>query len=311
MYSKEYLLSLDYFVQNEYFELYYNLILNTGVARTKFKTNSHHIIPRHYFKANKKTIDNSIDNIVELSFKDHLLAHLYLSGCTTGQNRYWNLYAIFYMSGHTLSAENMIELNTIKNLDIYQTLYEEAIAAAPNHRKGCKVSEQTRQKMCIAAKLKSSPTKGRKWVNDGARDFMVPAIDVQKYIEVGYKLGRLYKHSEEWKAAQAERNHNRVITDEFRQKMSTIVKNTAFANPALITAERKQRNSEWHKNHSKGKLNSMYGKHLSAEAKNKISKKKSGKVAVYKDQRTTYITTDELQHYLNSGWKRGRAKKPV
>ena len=94
----------------------------------------------------------------------------------------------------------------------------------------------------------------------------------------------------------------RPITPEFRQKMSTIAKSTAFANPDLITDERRRRNSEWHK-----------GRHLSEETKQKISKTSLGrsapnknKIAINKDGIIKMILKEDFETYLTDGWKRGR-----
>ena len=131
MYTKEYLLSTGYFIDNNYFNLYYNLICNSGVQKEKFKTNMHHILPRHYFKKRNLKLDNSQDNIVTLLFKDHMLAHLYMSGCTTGQDKYWNIYAILQLSGRVTDDCDKNSFTEITKLNYYQSLYEDAIKAAP------------------------------------------------------------------------------------------------------------------------------------------------------------------------------------
>ena len=93
---KEKLLETGYFEDNEYFDLYLNLILENKNTKTeKFITQKHHIIPRHYYSHNNLTVDNSKDNLVNLKYADHMLAHIYLSGCTKGKDKYWNLYSVF------------------------------------------------------------------------------------------------------------------------------------------------------------------------------------------------------------------------
>lgn len=47
----------------------------------KFKTQLHHIIPRKYYTYNKLEINNSRENLVNLLYKDHILAHYYLALC--------------------------------------------------------------------------------------------------------------------------------------------------------------------------------------------------------------------------------------
>lgn len=148
------------------------------------------------------------------------------------------------MSGHILSEENFTDLQEVKNLDYYQKLYEDAIAAAPNHRKGVKITEATRQKMKLAHSSGIPTNKDYVWINNNEEEIMIPKNRLEEYINNSYKMGRLFRHTDDFKLAQAERNKNRPITPEFRQKMSTIAKSTAFANPDLITDERRRRNSE-------------------------------------------------------------------
>jgi len=64
---------------NKYFRKYCDLILkNKNTPDIKFKTQKHHIIPKFYFKTNNLEIDNSKENLVNLLYKDHILAHYYL-----------------------------------------------------------------------------------------------------------------------------------------------------------------------------------------------------------------------------------------
>ena len=80
---KEKLLKLGCFDDNEYFDKYLELCLdNVNTKRTKYITNAHHIIPRKYYKFNKLEIDNSPENIVNLRYYDHILAHYYLVLCS-------------------------------------------------------------------------------------------------------------------------------------------------------------------------------------------------------------------------------------
>ena len=90
--------------------------------------------------------------MVNLIYKDHLLAHYYLIGCAIGQGKYWNLYSIFLATGHKYVSQSDIDF--IKQLPQYQEMYESAINSAPNHRKGTTVSKETIQKMSEAQKLR-------------------------------------------------------------------------------------------------------------------------------------------------------------
>ena len=54
------------------------------------------------------------------------------------------------MSGHIVNDCDEMVIEEIKNLDCYQILYSEAISAASNHRKGAKISDETRERMKYA-----------------------------------------------------------------------------------------------------------------------------------------------------------------
>lgn len=70
------LLNTGMFIDNEYLELYIDLVLNHSCStRIKGKTHAHHIIPRCYFKHNNIDVDNSRDNIAHLMYSMHILAH--------------------------------------------------------------------------------------------------------------------------------------------------------------------------------------------------------------------------------------------
>lgn len=73
------------FMDNEYFSKYIDLInKNQHRCYVSGQTQTHHIIPKCYFRKNNLPIDNSDANKVNLLYKDHLLAHCLLSLCTVG-----------------------------------------------------------------------------------------------------------------------------------------------------------------------------------------------------------------------------------
>lgn len=82
--------------------------------------------------------------------------------------------------------------------------------------------------------------------------------------------------------------------------MSDIAKNSAFANPALITAERKKKNSDWHKQLI-GEKNPFYGKKHSKDTLDKISNAKKGRITVNKNKIIKMILPEELDKYLQDG----------
>jgi hypothetical protein len=78
--NKDYFLRLNGFKNNNFLDKYIDLFNDT--PEVDFE--KHHIIPRSYFKINHLPIDNSKENLRNLTYKNHYLAHYYLTKCTEG-----------------------------------------------------------------------------------------------------------------------------------------------------------------------------------------------------------------------------------
>ena len=81
---KNKLLATGYFIENEALYEYIMLISTNKTTEPNYNTQTHHIIPKSYFKALHLAINNNIDNLVTLLYKDHVKAHWLLFCCTTG-----------------------------------------------------------------------------------------------------------------------------------------------------------------------------------------------------------------------------------
>ena len=62
------------FEYNQHFVAMMNII-NAARLNPPSKGHKHHIIPRCWFKMNNLPVDNSKDNLVLLSYEDHVKAH--------------------------------------------------------------------------------------------------------------------------------------------------------------------------------------------------------------------------------------------
>lgn len=118
------LLSKEGFIDNDYLELYCRLIeRNIRTIRKPRLTNKHHIIPKAWFKLNYQEIDNSLSNLVNLIYREHVLAHYYLCLCTEGPLKWANELAfICLISRKKLSAPDR---QLICNLPAYNNIYED------------------------------------------------------------------------------------------------------------------------------------------------------------------------------------------
>lgn len=88
----------QYFIDNEYLDLYCSLILdNLTTEYQKGKTEKHHIVQRKLYSLLNIKINNSKENLVNLSHFNHCLAHYYLCLCTTGTLKYSNQHSFMRM----------------------------------------------------------------------------------------------------------------------------------------------------------------------------------------------------------------------
>lgn len=121
---KEHLITLQGFVDNDYLDRYCLLIERSRNNKRGKNTNSHHIVPRCWFKLNDLEIDNSVRNLVILNYRDHVMAHYYLCLCTVDKLRYANELALHCLLGRkkNLSYTDKLLFN---RLPLYNTIYED------------------------------------------------------------------------------------------------------------------------------------------------------------------------------------------
>lgn len=300
---KSRLIACGYADDNEWADRYAELIsANEHTERVPKYTQRHHIIPVSYYKSRHLEVDNSTSNLVNLSFKDHMKAHLFLSGCTKGQERYKNLYSVFQMSH--FDSVGFIE---IQNYDYYQKLYVDAIHAAPSHRKGTKVSESTHAKMRKASKLRvelnGSATRGTIWVTDGCVDKMIKPSDLDNFISKGYRKGRSFRHSAEVKKRIGQHSRERVITDEFRERMREVGRLSSIARDPESYKKQGRVMHEYYKTHPCP----FKGRSHTPEAIEKNKQSHIGRKYIHKDGVEKSVRPAEVEQYLSQGWKLGHA----
>lgn len=203
--TKEFLLNLGCFIENEYLDFYLQLINANYENKAGKYFEKHHIIPRSYFKLNNLLIDNSKTNTVFLSHFNHCLAHYYLCLCLIGELKYKNQYAFIKMTHITTRWEDFDFDNFLLQADQYNKIYtdfinEQSIRESKAHANGIGV-------------------KGRHWFTNGIIKIM------QKECPVGFwKCGsptKGLKQSAEIRKHKSEAAKKRNTT-EYRLKMSKI-----------------------------------------------------------------------------------------
>ena len=119
----ETLSKLDYFIDNEYLKNYCRLVETHRRTKVIPKlTNKHHIVPKSWFKLTKKEINNELNNLVNLPYREHVLAHYYLCLCTTDPFMYANQLALICLVSR--KKLNSVDKYLIKTLPLYNNIYE-------------------------------------------------------------------------------------------------------------------------------------------------------------------------------------------
>lgn len=202
---KQKLLELGIVKDNEWLDKYVELIeSNRETKAEKFKTQKHHIIPRSYYVHNKLDINNSEDNIVNLTYSSHILAHYYL----------WKCAKTYHFKGANASSvklltdvlPNLLDLDTLDN---YDDLYENFIKYRSD-----KCKELFTGKIYVTKDNISKPidkSELEKFISDGwvtgnpnaksnldkislnkdGVEIRVKSSELQTYFDLGYVVGRL------------------------------------------------------------------------------------------------------------------------
>ena len=131
---KETLIALQGFVNNEYLDKYVQIIERNKFSKNKSGVvNRHHIIPKVWYKLHNHEVDNNPSNLVTLPYREHALAHYYLCLCTSDSLQYANQMALICL----MSRKKMgtINMQLIKNLPLYDNIYESYIKNRKSNRK--------------------------------------------------------------------------------------------------------------------------------------------------------------------------------
>lgn len=114
---------LDGIVDNEFLDKYVQLIeRNRRTSRFNHNMNTHHIIPKSWYKLHDKTIDNTISNLVNLTYRNHVLAHYFLCLCTEGEFQFANELAFMLLISR--KNLNISEKLLVQELPLYNNIYE-------------------------------------------------------------------------------------------------------------------------------------------------------------------------------------------
>lgn len=110
------LLISDIFDKNNiYYQKMIDIINNPNPLNEKY-TEKHHIIPRFVYKDINSEIDNSEDNLIELSIKNHILIHYYAAKCSFKKYKWKCLNAVLRTLGNIKLAKFENNLDEIADI---------------------------------------------------------------------------------------------------------------------------------------------------------------------------------------------------
>ena len=144
-------MELKCFKYNQHFVAMMNII-NSARLNPPKEGHKHHIVPRCWFKMNNLPIDNSKDNLVLLSYEDHIKVHkLSILCASTPEMKSKMSFAV-----HRLLKGNFCGMHHT----------EESKRKNAEKHKGKHHTEETRRKMSETHKGLTSPMKGRLQTKD-------------------------------------------------------------------------------------------------------------------------------------------------
>ena len=160
---KNYLLATNMFIDNDFLVDYCKLIIeNLTTKRTKFKTQVHHIIPKSYFKIIRKEVNNNKENLVNLQYSDHILAHYFLSLCCINKE------LRYYMESALAFMVNKVDFDTTCLTD-YATCYEDICRQRSERQRGVPkgpITEERRNKLLEYYKTHKGASYGTHWSDE-------------------------------------------------------------------------------------------------------------------------------------------------
>lgn len=281
------LLGIGIVKDNEYLDKYCELVINNKDTAYKIhKTQSHHIIPRYYYKNNDPTLDKDVNNKVNLLYKDHILAHYYLALCSSStQLMSKNVSAVHKMTNITHTDFEGSPIEFFKGLDKYQELYEKYSVYQGDRLRGKKqtsehiaqrIHKNTGQKRSSETKKKMGDWQRGKPKSEKARSNMKKA-----QIEYAKRETEEHKRNRVLKANQTKANWS----DEYKANLS---KRLSDAMRGRVASEQERLN----------KSIAMKGKSKSLEHRINLSRAKCK--YRYIIHNNTFESTMEAKQYLQA-----------
>lgn len=148
------------FNNSKYTKWYFSIIENA-----KLKNNHTGYMERHHITPKSFGGNNTKNNLVYLTAREHFVCHLLLTKMTNGENRYKMLHAFMLMKGQN------DQQNRYMNSKIFNSIKKEFGEMIRNKKLGTKQTQETKNKIRNSIKGKPSPISeaGRKSISEKAK----------------------------------------------------------------------------------------------------------------------------------------------
>lgn len=237
---------------------------------------------RHHIKPRSLGGDDSEENLVLLTAREHFLAHYLLCKFTKGKDKKKMIWAFHRLCYSDSSRHARKENNFKMSSRLYEYLRKEFIKIfeSEDYRKSC-----------------SERAKNRIWVNNGEASKMVKDFELDDFLKEGWTIGRIMNKSNLGKHIFTEEEKRRKSL-----KMSTKGKNSVWVHNDL-------EDRMIQKNQLKEFLENGYSKGR-AHKKKASSNGQTGKVAVYNPltNEERRIDKKDLDSFLSKGFVKGRRR---
>lgn len=236
--DKNVILNTGIVTDSIYLDKYVSLISNNESNKHLKGYQRHHIIPKYYFSTYDMPIDESLTNVVNLKYSDHILAHYYLWQCSSSAYfKYANAKALQFICKDTkfqdlefLSEEDKAELDS---------KYLETLQYNKYTRCDLEISKRISEKLNLKYKdkpkaIKKKPAR-KKYVNPNLKN-----VKLSEYaqLRVGNKNSFYGKHhSEETKKRISQANGLPVVMLDYVTKTPIKEFDSASSAAAYLISE--------------------------------------------------------------------------
>lgn len=278
---KELLLSTDLFVDAEWLDKYVDLIeKNRTTSQIVYETEQHHIIPKFIYHYLGQPVNNLPENLVNLYYADHLLAHFYLAksaACEDVQVKN-GLATIFLYTKYQF--DELTETKLIDDYEELQALIKLTRVACGQRHSDRWASATDEERAAHGNKIRET-SKNLKTLHRGDIEVRALPDEIEFYLDCGFTYGRSLSSCESIS----------------KSKLGTVPWNKGCKGLVKWTEEQCENLSKV-----------MMGHPVADDVKERIGNKNRGKIYIHRDEEVIKILPEELDLFQADGWSLGNPR---